>query len=234
MSYEKHFAHQLYCATFCAIDNRNAQRPLFNNIRVCTAVGFAVFCGAGSGCIRYISLVWSGQTPVTEARPVRWWCRTMADADGTLALERVEFSDESDGDFKYAAVSDDDDLLATDSEEDIGLDDDGADGLGVTLASLTKRRDGGGRRSEGGDDDAKEATERPVTAVRPTVVDDYIRNFLIRHGFDKTLDMFNTEWYAKKASGNITTEDDDFEPVPDLYVSAWWDMWHGSMCVPCR
>lgn len=31
---------------------------------------------------------------------------------------------------------------------------------------------------------------------RPEVVDDFIRNFLIKMGLTKTLEMFETEWYT--------------------------------------
>lgn len=103
----------------------------------------------------------------------------------TLALQRMELSDDSDDDFKYDGVSDDDDLLASDSEEE-----DGADGdLGLTLAALTKKRD------EAAVLEAAAAPDtRPVTDVRPTVLDDFLRNYLIRLGLTRTLDTFNTEW----------------------------------------
>jgi hypothetical protein len=35
-----------------------------------------------------------------------------------------------------------------------------------------------------------------VTHVRPAVIDDFIRKFLIKVGMGKTLDAFNTEWWA--------------------------------------
>lgn len=41
-------------------------------------------------------------------------------------------------------------------------------------------------------DAAKEA--KTVTHVRPAVIDDFIRKFLIKVGMTKTLDAFNTEW----------------------------------------
>ena len=36
----------------------------------------------------------------------------------------------------------------------------------------------------------------PSISKHPEVVDDYIRNFLIKMGMHKTLDMFETEWYS--------------------------------------
>lgn len=137
----------------------------------------------------------------------------------TYLLEKQEWSDEESDGEGFAAVSDDDSLLASSDEEGDGSD---ADAAGITLASLTRRRDVGGRSGAGagagagdGDGEGEAEGEQPVTAVRPSVVDDFIRNFLIRHKFSKTLDMFNTEWYEKKARGD---GGEDFEPVPDLYV----------------
>ena len=38
---------------------------------------------------------------------------------------------------------------------------------------------------------------------RPEVVDDFIRNFLVKMGLSKTLEMFETEWYTCLAFANI-------------------------------
>lgn len=38
------------------------------------------------------------------------------------------------------------------------------------------------------------AEAKTVTHVRPAVIDDFIRKFLIKVGMTKTLDAFNTEW----------------------------------------
>ena len=60
------------------------------------------------------------------------------------------------------------------------------------------------------------STNRSITQVRPSVVDDYIRNFLIKAGMTRTLDAFNTEWYELKSKGklaeNLTLN------VPDIYL----------------
>jgi hypothetical protein len=34
----------------------------------------------------------------------------------------------------------------------------------------------------------------PLEQVRPSVVDDFIRNFMIKANLRRTLDTFNTEW----------------------------------------
>ena len=33
---------------------------------------------------------------------------------------------------------------------------------------------------------------------RPEVIDDFIRNFLVKMGLSQTLEMFETEWYAQR------------------------------------
>ena len=42
--------------------------------------------------------------------------------------------------------------------------------------------------------------------VRPSVVDDFIRNFMIKVGMQRTLDSFNTEWYELQAKGKLSEE----------------------------
>ena len=52
--------------------------------------------------------------------------------------------------------------------------------------------------------------------MRPSVVDDFIRNFLIKVGMTNTLDAFNTEWYALQAKGRLGEE--YTTKVPDIYL----------------
>lgn len=52
--------------------------------------------------------------------------------------------------------------------------------------------------------------------VRPSVVDDFIRNFLIKVGMTRTLDSFNTEWYELQTKGRLGEE--DTTKVPDIYL----------------
>ena len=40
----------------------------------------------------------------------------------------------------------------------------------------------------------REETIKPSVTQRPEVVDDFVRNFLVRMGMHKTLDCFQTEW----------------------------------------
>ena len=140
-----------------------------------------------------------------------------------FALERVELSDDSDDDFKYdelkadefAGLEEEDmEYIGADGAEDAGLDD-GATGdedLETALASI-KAASATVRPPHAGDASLR---RHPQTAVRPSVVDDFIRNFLIARKMDRTLDSFNTEWYEKQAKGQLKAE--DIGVVPDIYM----------------
>jgi len=61
--------------------------------------------------------------------------------------------------------------------------------------------------------DEEEKEPRPVAQVtqRPAVMDDFIRNFLVKNGMMRTLEAFQAEWYDKKPEN---------EDVPNLYVGS--------------
>ena len=110
-------------------------------------------------------------------------------------VERLEFSESDDEGFEYTAVD----------VGDAGSDDD-EDDLDKALASITNERA-----------NAKElATTRATTQVRPAVVDDFIRNVMIKLNMARTLDVFNTEWYEMQSKGKLTPE--DVAVVPDIYL----------------
>ncbi|KAK2140802.1 hypothetical protein LSH36_1240g00010 [Paralvinella palmiformis] len=69
--------------------------------------------------------------------------------------------------------------------------------------------------------DEQAATQREVgpkasVTQRPEVVDDFVRNFLVRMGMSKTLDCFQTEWYELQQTGELREE--DISIVPDIYI----------------
>ena len=121
------------------------------------------------------------------------------DTDGLRVLERVEFSDdEEEEEFKYEEV-----------DENGEGDEDDADELADALASLQVRHKYG----------SPESTKNPsnaMTQVRPSVVDDFIRNFMIKAGLKRTLDSFNTEWYEMQSKGKLPAELST--AVPDIYL----------------
>jgi regulator of replication initiation timing len=55
-----------------------------------------------------------------------------------------------------------------------------------------------------------------TTQVRPSVVDDFVRNFLIKAGMSRSLECFNTEWYELKSKGKLPAELSS--AVPDIYL----------------
>jgi len=130
-------------------------------------------------------------------------------------LERVELSDDSDDDFTYEQLTlDDDDANGAsgkmqDYDDDDILED---EDLETALASI-KAGSAAPRPPHAGDPSIK---SHPRTAVRPSVVDDFIRNFLIARHMKRTLDEFNTEWYEKQAKGQLKEE--DIGVVPDIYM----------------
>ena len=118
-------------------------------------------------------------------------------------LERVEISDDEDEEFEYNAVDEvgfgDDDDDDDDAEEQDFAD---------VLASLKMDK------TEG---DAPAASKlRAVTVVRPSVVDDFIRNFLVKTNMRRSLDTFNTEWYELESKGKLGEE--YTKAVPDIYM----------------
>ena len=42
----------------------------------------------------------------------------------------------------------------------------------------------------------RDAGTKGTVTQRPEVVDDFVRNFLVRMGLHKSLDCFQTEWYV--------------------------------------
>jgi hypothetical protein len=56
-----------------------------------------------------------------------------------------------------------------------------------------------GSPKKGSRDGSEEGAEaKGVTHVRPAVLDDFIRKFLIKVDMPRTLDAFNTEWYVAR------------------------------------
>jgi regulator of replication initiation timing len=129
------------------------------------------------------------------------------DDDGVQVLERVEFSDDEDEDFKYEEVLED------------GPEDDEDNDLADALASLQLKNNntstGKGGASMSGSQFLLHQSNT-ITQVRPSVVDDFVRNFLIKAGMKRSLEVFNTEWYELQSKGRIPSELSS--AVPDIYL----------------
>jgi len=123
-------------------------------------------------------------------------------------LERVEFSDDEEDDFRYETV---DEENQAEEEED--------DELADALASLQlKHRSSGGSGGLLGssNSDGGVGNFTSMTQVRPSVVDDFVRNFLIKANMKRSLDAFNTEWYELQSKGKLPSELST--AVPDIYL----------------
>mmetsp|Transcript_4241 Transcript_4241/g.7838 ORF Transcript_4241/g.7838 Transcript_4241/m.7838 type:complete len:579 (-) Transcript_4241:1707-3443(-) len=58
---------------------------------------------------------------------------------------------------------------------------------------------------------------KPVVTRLPEVIDDFVRNFLVKAGLEHTLETFETEWYEKKTQLAASGEGLDNLLVPDVY-----------------
>ncbi|KDO29646.1 hypothetical protein SPRG_05598 [Saprolegnia parasitica CBS 223.65] len=133
--------------------------------------------------------------------------------DDLLKLEKMELSDDED-DFQYTNV----DVLDDDEDDD-------EEDFQTVLRNLNKAPEATDAVVEKAPSPIQKgnhllaAPARPMatsTQVRPSVVDDFIRNFLIKIAMPRTLDTFNTEWYELMAKGKLKEE--DIGVVPDIYL----------------
>jgi hypothetical protein len=114
-------------------------------------------------------------------------------------LEQIELSDDSDDEFAYEEIKD----------EEFGPDDDEVETLDDInrLLAETKPKGPAGAQAEG---------EVVKVSQRPQVIDDFIRNFLMKYQMKRSLDTFQTEWYEMQQSGKF--KDSELQVVPDDYA----------------
>lgn len=111
--------------------------------------------------------------------------------------------EDSDDDFEYEEV-------AVDSEDE---EDDGSEDLEAAMRSLQGEKKG----EEGAEGEDIPAGPQPGEVTRrPEVVDDFIRNFLLKMKMSRSLEAFETEWYELAATGKLN--DEDVSTVPDIYL----------------
>ena len=142
------------------------------------------------------------------------------DVDDNSKIEVVqefELTDDEhdDDDFEYKSVG----------ESDLSDDDDSEDFQTArrTLENAALKKKGRGPRGGSGDGDAGEANAggdfEVKTEVKPSAIDDFIRNFLLKMGMMGSLDKFNTEWYELQARKMTNAgADGGDEEVPDVYL----------------
>jgi hypothetical protein len=128
---------------------------------------------------------------------------------GLRVLEKVELSDDEESEMSYNLVGEDLDL----DEDNDGDDADDSD-LADALAMMEGRgTDEGNFRGQNGSTNQANET---ITHVRPSVPDDFIRNFLSKAGMKRTLATFSTEWYELQNKGKLPATLVD--TVPDIYL----------------
>merc|ERR1712195_83748 len=129
-----------------------------------------------------------------------------AEATDAYFLEKAEFEDESDDGFEYDEVAVD---SGDDEVDELGesLDED----LESALESIKRKIKPGHGTEDPGDRKAL-----PIVAKRAEVLDDFIRNFLIKMKLNKTLKTFQAEWYELTQKGILSEE--DVGVVPDIYL----------------
>lgn len=117
-----------------------------------------------------------------------------------------EYLSESDDDFNYEDVpeseSDDEDMFLQLNQEE-------------TLASI-ERNVSKVKKEESKHEDIVQDQFGPRTELRPAVVDDFFRKFLIKLQMDRTLECFNTEWFELQTNGKLNEE--QIGAVPDIYM----------------
>lgn len=62
----------------------------------------------------------------------------------------------------------------------------------------------------------KSQVAQPKTINRQEMIDDYIRNFFIKHGLEKSLSVFQKEWYEVSQKGKIKVDETD--KAPDIKI----------------
>ena len=143
----------------------------------------------------------------------------MDDSNAVEVVERYEISDDDEDDFDYEGIVDEAALGPEGGLGDDDDDDDDDEDFAAALASVRKL-DKKSEPSLAATSDARGggriAADRVLTQVRPEVVDDFIRNFLVKVGMKRTLDNFNSEWYELQAKGKLAEE--YTATVPDIYL----------------
>ncbi|XP_063789221.1 sperm-associated antigen 16 protein isoform X3 [Pseudophryne corroboree] len=114
-------------------------------------------------------------------------------------LEQVTVTEGSEDGYEYEEIPADDDLSLPDGDEDL-----------VRAVQTVQEQAENVQPYR-----SPLSSQRPVSH-KPEVVDDFLRNFLIKMGMMKTLECFQTEWYEMIQKGLLQPEAVGF--VPDVYA----------------
>ncbi|XP_078083856.1 sperm-associated antigen 16 protein [Mustelus asterias] len=142
----------------------------------------------------------NGNGHASNRRPTTIMSEEQEDG-GTFYLQQVTITEEFEDDYQYEEVPADDDISIIEGDES----------LENIVKTIEQQNEDLKVAAQGGD----LFPERHVSQ-RPEVIDDFLRNFLIKMGMMKTLDCFQTEWYEMLQKGSLKLQDVGF--VPDVYA----------------
>ncbi|XP_048340807.1 sperm-associated antigen 16 protein [Sphaerodactylus townsendi] len=120
---------------------------------------------------------------------------------GPFCLQQITLTECSEDDYQYEEIPADDDFSVQEGDEDL-------------MKALQTMEDQAV--------DAQIMAQRPSQVMKhsladvPEAVDDFLCNFLVRMGMNRTLDCFQTEWYELMQRGIL--EPKDIGLVPDAYT----------------
>ncbi|XP_078259806.1 sperm-associated antigen 16 protein [Rhinoraja longicauda] len=121
--------------------------------------------------------------------------------DGAYYLQQVTITEEPEDGYQYEEIPPDDDMSISEGDEN--------------LENIVKTIEQQNEDLKTSTQECSLISEQQVSQ-RPEVVDDFVRNFLIKMGMMKTLDYFQTEWYEMLQRGSLKWQDVGF--VPDVYT----------------
>lgn len=122
--------------------------------------------------------------------------------DGPYYLEKVLIPEDSEDDYKYDEVTVDDELSIPEGEED----------LETAVKAVQDQTDATERTAQ----PQRVSSAKHSVPKIPEVVEDFVRNYLVKMGMKRTLDCFQIEWFEMIHKGLMKT--DHMELVPDVYT----------------
>ncbi len=122
--------------------------------------------------------------------------------DGPYYLEKVLIPEDSEDDYNYDEVTVDDELSIPEGEED----------LETAIKAVQDQTDATECTTQ---TQRVSSAKHPVPKI-PEVVNDFVRNYLVKMGMKRTLDCFQIEWFEMIHKGLMKT--DQMELVPDVYT----------------
>ncbi|CEM06778.1 unnamed protein product [Vitrella brassicaformis CCMP3155] len=146
----------------------------------------------------------SGEVSPPSAQPPGE--RHMAMADEVEPLVDVEELSEDEDVFEVEEL--DEEGLPAEGEEDEEEDD--INDLNKLIAQAKETKEA--------EEEAGRARGLPEASERPAVVDDFIRNFLMKFNMKETLEAFQSEWYELQEAGKLADSEGALV-VPDVYVT---------------